>query len=83
MTRSVDLAAGGSAPTGVVEVRTIPPGATVYADGNPVGNTPTSLRLPAGRHTLTISLSGFRPLRKESEVPAQGSIAVNETLSRQ
>ena len=40
-------------PTGIVEVRTIPPGATVLADGSPVdGQTPTSFRLSVGSHTL-------------------------------
>jgi serine/threonine-protein kinase len=72
------------APTGIVEVRTIPPGATVYADGRAVGGTtPTNFRLPAGRHTLTVSLSGYPPLQKEVDVPADGSIAVNERLARQ
>jgi predicted Ser/Thr protein kinase len=70
--------------TGIVEVRTIPPGATVYADGKSVqGTTPTNFRLPAGRHTLTISLSGYPPLQKEVDVPPDGSIAVNERLARQ
>jgi len=70
--------------TGIVEVRTIPYGATVYADGKPVqGTTPTNFRLPAGRHTLTISLSGYPPLQKEVDVPPDGSVAVNEKLARQ
>jgi predicted Ser/Thr protein kinase len=84
VTKKVDLGGEVAAPTGIVEVRTIPPGATVFADGKPVGGTtPTNFRLAAGRHTLTISLSGFRPTRKEIDVPADGSTAVNETLSRQ
>lgn len=70
--------------TGIVEVRTIPPGATVYADGKPVGGTtPTNFRLPAGSHTLTISLSGFRPVRKAIDVPANQSTVINERLSSQ
>ncbi len=70
--------------TGIVEVRTIPPGATVYADGKPVGGrTPTNFRLPAGSHTLTISLSGFRPVRKVVDVPANQSTVINERLSSQ
>jgi predicted Ser/Thr protein kinase len=72
------------APTGIVEVRTIPPGATVYADGRAIGGTtPTNFRLAAGRHTVTISLSGYPPLQREVDVPADGSVAVNERLARQ
>jgi predicted Ser/Thr protein kinase len=76
--------AAAVAPTGIIEVRTIPSGATVHADGRAVeGTTPTSFRLIAGRHTLTISLSGYPPLQKEVDVPADGSVAVNERLARQ
>jgi hypothetical protein len=43
----------------IVAVNTIPPGATVSEDGNPVaGLTPTTFRLTAGQHTLVISYSG-------------------------
>lgn len=83
MRRTVSVG-GAVVRTGIVEVRTIPPGATVHADGQRVGGTtPTSFRLPAGEHTLTISSSGFRPIQKRVDVPAGGSIAVNETFSRQ
>ena len=84
LTRKVGLGGGPAVPTGIVEVRTIPPGATVYADGKAVGGTtPTSLRLSAGRHTLTLSLSGYRPLQKEVDLPADGSIVINEKFSPQ
>jgi hypothetical protein len=84
LTKKVDLGGGPAVPTGIVEVRTIPPGATVYADGKAVGGTtPTSLRLSAGRHTLTLSLSGYRPLQKEVDLPADGSIVINEKFSPQ
>ncbi len=81
--RTVSWSSGATSATGIVAVRTIPPGATVYADGTALGQTPTSFKLTAGRHTVTISMSGFRPLRKEIDVPADGSIPINETLSPQ
>jgi serine/threonine protein kinase len=85
LNRNVDLSGSiANASMGIVEVRTIPPGATVSAEGKAVGGTtPTSFRLTAGRHTLTISLSGYAPLRKEVDVPDGSSIAVNEKLSPQ
>ncbi len=82
MTKKVDLGGGPVAPTGIVEVRTIPSGATILADGAPVGSqTPTSFRLPAGRHTLTITLSGYPPARREVDVPANDSVGINVRLS--
>jgi serine/threonine-protein kinase len=70
--------------TGIVEVRTIPPGATVFVDGEPAGGTtPTNFRLPAGSHTLTISLSGYRPVQKRIQVPAGQSTVINQRLSSQ
>ena len=84
ITRKVDLSGGAAAPTGTVNLRTIPPGATVYADGAPVGGqAPTSFRLPAGRHTLTISLPGYRAVRREVIVPPDGLATINEVLNRQ
>jgi len=59
----------GEGTTGIVSVNTIPPGATVVADGKPAGGpTPTSFRLTAGPHTLIISLSGHRSVERVIEV---------------
>ena len=82
--KKVDVSGSAPVANGIVEVRTIPPGASVFAGGKAVGGTtPTSFRLPAGRHTLTISLSGFARVQKEVDVPADGSIPVNEKLAPQ
>jgi eukaryotic-like serine/threonine-protein kinase len=84
ITRKVDLSGGAAAPTGTVSLKTTPPGASVYADGAPVGGqTPTSFRLSAGRHTMTISLAGYRAVRREVEVPPDGLATVNEVLNHQ
>jgi hypothetical protein len=80
LTRTVDLG-GSAAPTGIVEVRTIPLGATVRADGAVLpGQTPTSFRLTIGRHILIVSLRGFQSKRLEVDVTAEG-IAKNIQLS--
>ena len=80
ITRKPALA--GAAPTGVVEVRTIPPGATVLADGSPVGGqTPISFRLPVGAHTLVISASGLRPVQKQINVSETETTPVNVNLN--
>jgi serine/threonine protein kinase len=81
--KTIDLSGGATGGAqGIVIVRTIPPGASVYADGNPIGGqTPTSFRLSAGTHTLTISLSGYKPIREQVTVEGEGSVPVNKTLS--
>jgi serine/threonine-protein kinase len=74
---------GAVAATGIVDVKTIPPGATVWADGNSVGGqTPTSFRLTTGQHTLVISLSGFKPVQRVIEVRADGNVEVDVPLTR-
>lgn len=69
---------------GIVVVKTIPPGATVLADGTPVsGQTPTSFRLSVGSHTLVISLSGCRPIQESVTVSENDTIPVNKHLACQ
>jgi serine/threonine-protein kinase len=76
------LTLGGAATTGIVEVRTIPPGATVQADGSlESGQTPTSFRLPVGTHTLVISLSGYPPVRQQVTVSENEPTKINVTLT--
>jgi len=70
--------------TGIALVRTIPPGATVLADGSPVeGQTPTSFRLKVGPHTLVVSLSGYRPIQQQVTVSENETTTVNVTLTSQ
>ena len=60
------------------------PGATVLADGSPVGGqTPTSFRLSVGSHTLVISLSGYRPIQRQVTVSENGTTPVNVNLTSQ
>jgi serine/threonine-protein kinase len=77
-------ALGEAAQMGIVEVRTIPPGATVFADNQPTnGQTPTSFRLTVGAHMLTLSLSGYRPVQQQVDVLANGTPRVEVQLTRQ
>ena len=70
-----------SAPAASVQLNSTPSGARVYADGNPVGGpTPTAFRLAPGRHSLMISLAGYRPVRREVEVPPEGTLSISEAL---
>ncbi len=78
----------GKAPvlTGIVEARTIPPGATVLENGSLIsgnGKTPTSFRLSVGQHTLVFSLPGFKPVQQQVTVVANQTTPVNITLTSQ
>ena len=76
------LILGAPAGTGTVQVRTIPPGATVEADGAVVGGfTPTSFRLSVGSHTLNISLSGYQSAEQQVAVSASEPTPVDVILS--
>ena len=78
------LTAQSTKPTGIVEVHTNPPGATVQADGAPVGTpTPTSFRLVVGAHALTISLPGYAPVQKQVSVSEGATLPLSENLSKQ
>jgi hypothetical protein len=46
------------------------------------GTTPTSFRLNRGIHRLTISLAGFATVNKDVEVPADGTVSINEDLGQ-
>jgi len=81
---SKTITLGAPVATGIVEVRTIPPGATVMADGALVGGqTPTSFRLSVGTHTLVISLSGYSPIQRQVTALDSETTAVNVSLAGQ
>jgi serine/threonine-protein kinase len=80
--RTVSL--GAAAATGIVEVRTIPFGATVLADGSPEsGQTPTSFRLSVGTHMLVITLSGYPPIQRQVTVSENNTTTINVNLTSQ
>jgi serine/threonine-protein kinase len=83
ITKKVDFG-GAAAATGVVELRTSPSGAAVQVDGNSVpGQAPMSFRVPAGLHTITLTLSGCQPLRKDVFIPANATVPLIESLTCQ
>jgi type II secretory pathway predicted ATPase ExeA len=85
VTKNVELHPVAPKPSGPnVQLATTPPGSAVYVDGAPVsGVTPTTFRLSPGAHTVIFFLAGHRPVRREVNVPAEGAIAISETLSPQ
>lgn len=58
---SVTAATSTSANAAVFDVSSSPPGADIEIDGEFSGNTPSSINLGAGQHTVRISKKGYIP----------------------
>jgi len=65
----------------VISVKSTPPGADILVDGKFVGNTPSTLRLPAGEHKIRIEKSGYRAWEKALTVDGKGTRSVTADLS--
>lgn len=62
-----------------IQFVTSPPGALLTIDGDNGRNckSPCQLSLPAGRHVLAVTLSGYRPSKKIFEAPKESEIFVD------
>jgi hypothetical protein len=58
--------------TGVLTVTTVPLGAAVVLDGEPLGTSPLQKRVRTGSHMIELSLDGFEPFREVVTVPSDG-----------
>jgi serine/threonine-protein kinase len=68
-----------AAPTGPVRITTSPPGATVTIDGSAAltCESPCSLELPPGRHTLSATRDGYRRTLRIFHTPTEGDLFLN------
>jgi hypothetical protein len=81
MTKPAD-AAPAPKEEGRVSLNSVPDGADVYVDDNFVGNTPATLKLPAGKHTVKISQSGYADWSKSVSVFAGSEVNMKATLEK-
>jgi hypothetical protein len=51
-------------------------------DGNFVGNTPSSLDLPAGEHAIVVKKSGYKNWERKIKTTA-GAINISASLEKQ
>lgn len=58
--------------TAVLTVTTVPHGAQVMLDGEPVGTSPLQKRVRTGSHVVELALEGFEPFREVVDVPSAG-----------
>jgi hypothetical protein len=76
-------AAASSAPEiSTVVVKSTPEGAEISIDGKFVGSTPSTLRLAAGEHNISIEKSGFKSWQRTMTVNTSGSVTVDATLEK-
>lgn len=74
-----------TAPTntnGTVNVSSNPTGADVLLDGNFVGNTPASLKPSAGKHIITVKMSGEKDWSRDITVEAGSEVQLTANLER-
>jgi hypothetical protein len=62
-----------------VQVSSTPDGADIEVDGSFVGNTPSTVGVPAGQHKLSVKKSGFKPWERNITV-STGQVNVNAAL---
>jgi hypothetical protein len=64
-------------------IKSIPDGADITADGRYVGSTPSTLRLTAGDHIISVERSAFRTWQRTISLSPGGNITINATLERE
>lgn len=63
-----------------VSIRSVPPGAEVTVDGRYLGNAPSTLRLPAGDHVLTVTAAGHKTWERRIHLTPGGDTNIAATL---
>jgi hypothetical protein len=81
ITKSAD-ATPASKEEGKIVLTSVPDGVDVYVDDSFVGNAPATLKLPAGKHTVRVSQSGYAAWTKEISVFAGSEVNMKATLEK-
>jgi len=76
---TVTAAAPNAASQANLDITSTPAGADIELDGSFAGNTPSSLGVDAGEHTVRITKSGFRPWERKLRT-STGSIKLSAEL---
>ncbi|MGD0957227.1 MAG: PEGA domain-containing protein [Candidatus Acidiferrales bacterium] len=71
-----------SSHPGSISVDSTPPSADVYLDSSFVGNAPATLKIPAGKHTIRVSLAGYKDWSKEITVLADSEVKLTAALEK-
>jgi hypothetical protein len=79
---SVVAAQVPSSAPGTVTVSTTLGGADISVDGKFVGSAPANLKLPPGKHTIAVSLDGFKTWTRDMAVLAGSKTNLDATLEK-
>lgn len=72
--------AGASAPTGVLQIQSSAPGATVWIDNEPVGQAPITQYLTDGEHLVRVAADGYNPFVRKIRIRAGAKADVTASL---
>jgi len=65
-----------------LDFKSVPAGATVTVDGYFVGHTPTTAKIPLGKHLVTITKWGYQSWSQNMDVASGKNLGVNPTLHK-
>ena len=65
-----------------ISVKSEPEGADISIDGKFVGNTPSTLQLPVGDHTIVVTRSGYKTWERTIAATAGGNVTVNAVMEK-
>jgi PEGA domain/PDZ domain len=80
VTTASDPPAQAPAGTSTVSVSSTPAGADIFVDEDFVGNTPSTINVPPGRHVVTVKKSGFQNWARVVNFSG-GSVTLNADLA--
>lgn len=81
-TAATKAASAPEAQNGGVNVSSNPAGADISVDGDFVGNSPASLKLAPGKHTITVKMSGYKDWSREITVQAGSEVQLTASLEK-
>jgi hypothetical protein len=65
-----------------VAVTSTPDGAEIYVDEALVGNAPSTLKLQPGKHTIRVTLEGYKPWSREITTQSGSEVRLAATLEK-
>jgi hypothetical protein len=68
--------------TGTVSVGTNPDGADVFVDGQFYGNSPATLKLKPGKHTIVVKMAGYKDWSRDLATDAGTEAHLSATLEK-
>lgn len=68
--------------TGTVSLTTTPDGADVVVDDQFYGNSPATLKLKPGKHTITVKMSGYKDWSRELTTDAGTDVHLSASLEK-